>query len=66
MGSIELLEKSMNAIHDKAKRVIWLNPLAGNPLYKPTVAGMQVAMPYIDVFAAAHNVESLKKVSKWI
>ena len=31
MGSIELLEKSMNAIHDKAKRVIWLNPLAGKP-----------------------------------
>ena len=56
----------MQNIHKKAKRVIWLNPLAGNPLYKPTVAGMQVAMPYIDVFAAAHNVESLKKVSKWI
>lgn len=65
-GSIDMLEKSMQSIHKKAKRIIWLNPLAGNPLYTPTVAGMQAAMPYIDVFAAAHNVDSLRKVSRWM
>lgn len=65
-GSIDLLEISMQSIHKKAKKVIWLNPLAGKPHYKPTVAGMQAAMPFIDVFAAAHNVESLRKVSRWM
>jgi len=61
-GDTELLEASMEEIHKQVARVIWLNPLAGNPDYEPSVKGMQVAMPYIDVFAPAHNIESLKKV----
>ena len=65
-GPTELLEASMRTIRRKVKRIIWLNPLAGNPLYKPSVAGMQAAMPYINVFAAAHNVESLRKISRWM
>ncbi|MGI9544504.1 MAG: vWA domain-containing protein, partial [Cyclobacteriaceae bacterium] len=63
-GDLEVLEKSMRTLHRKSSRVIWLNPLAGNPDYEPTVKGMQVALPYIDAFAAAHNLESLKSVFK--
>lgn len=61
-GDTELLSDSMKLIQKKAAKVIWLNPLAGSPAYEPTVKGMQAAMPYIDVFAAAHNVESLRRV----
>ena len=61
-GDIPLLEDSMYEIHKQASRVIWLNPLAGNPNFQPTVQGMAVAMPYIDVFASAHNVDSLKEM----
>ena len=61
-GDLEVLEESMRTLHRKSSRVIWLNPLAGNPDYEPTVKGMQVALPYVDVFAAAHNLESLQKV----
>jgi hypothetical protein len=38
---------------------VWLNPLLGSPSYKPLTRGMQSAMPHVDVFAAAHNLESL-------
>jgi uncharacterized protein len=62
-GELETLEESMRRIHRKANKVIWLNPLAGNPNYQPSVGGMQVAMPFIDVFAPAHNVESLWEVA---
>lgn len=65
-GDIELLEKSMQIIHKKAAKVIWLNPLAGNPNFKPTVKGMQTAMPYIDIFASAHNVDSLRSIARFL
>ncbi len=61
-GAIPLLEQSMEAIHRQSKKVIWLNPLAGYATYRPDVAGMQAAMPYFDVFAPVHNVDSLKKL----
>lgn len=61
-GSTEVLEAAMHRIHRKAGRVIWLNPLAGNPNFEPSAGGMQVALPYIDHFAAVHNLESLRKL----
>lgn len=63
-GDIDLLESSMRKIYRKSGRVIWLNPLAGRPGYETNVKGMQTALPFIDVFAPAHNVESLKQVVK--
>ena len=65
-GNIDILQESMHQIHYKAKKVIWLNPLAGYAAYKPEVAGMKAAMPYIDVFAAVYNVDSLRRLAKWI
>jgi len=61
-GEPELLEESMNRIHRKAHKVIWLNPLAGSPNYRPDVRGMKVSLPYIDVFAPGHNLESLRNL----
>lgn len=63
-GQAELLESSIKYIHKKSSRVIWLNPLAGNPDYQPSTKGMQVCMPYIDVFTSAHNLDSLRQVVK--
>lgn len=65
-GNIELLEKNMAVIQAKAKKLIWLNPLAGHEAYRPNVAGMRAAMPFIDVFAPAHNIESLKQLGDWL
>ncbi len=61
-GDLDLLESSMRVIQKKSSKVIWLNPLAGNPQYSPEVGGMQTAMPYIDVFAPGHNLDSLKNI----
>jgi uncharacterized protein with von Willebrand factor type A (vWA) domain len=56
----------MEIIHKRARKVIWLNPLAGYANYRPEVAGMRAALYYIDVFAAAHNLDSFRKLSKWL
>jgi uncharacterized protein len=61
-GDTTILTEAMHDIHRKAHRVIWLNPLAGNPNFEPSTAAMAAAMPYIDVFAAAHNAESLRQL----
>jgi uncharacterized protein with von Willebrand factor type A (vWA) domain len=65
-GNIDLLKQSMHQIHTKAKKVIWLNPLAGYTAWRPEVAGMKAAMPFIDVFAPVYNVDSLRRLAKWI
>lgn len=60
-GEPEVLQEAMRQIHKKASRVIWLNPLAGNPNFEASAMGMASAMPYIDIFASAHNIDSLRK-----
>lgn len=57
-GDIELLEQSMKYIKRRVKKLIWLNPQAGKPGFKPQVQGMVTALPYIDIFHGAHDVES--------
>ncbi|MFQ5639211.1 MAG: VWA domain-containing protein [bacterium] len=61
-GDLDILEESMREIYRKSGRIIWLNPLAGSPEYEPTVRGMQTALPFVDIFAPVHNIESLKQL----
>src|SRR5258705_889722 len=65
-GNIDLIKNNMEFIHAKSKKLIWLNPLAGFEDYKPHVSAMKAALPFIDVFAPVHNVESLKKLGRWL
>lgn len=62
-GEPEVMKDAMKTIYKKSKRVIWLNPLAGHPDFSPASIGMQTALPYIDILASAHNLESLKSVA---
>ena len=61
-GEPGCLIRPMRVIHRRARRVIWLNPLLGDPRYEPTARGMAAALPYVDHFAPAHNLESLERV----
>ena len=60
------IEKAMRKIRTSSKKVIWLNPLAGYSLYQPEARGMQAALPFVDVFVAAHNVESLRNLGRFL
>ena len=61
-GEVDLLADSMHFLHKHARNVIWLNPLKGSPGYKPVTRGMQAALPHIDIFASAHNLNSLRNL----
>ncbi len=63
-GDLETLRGAMRTLQARSRRLVWLNPLAAAPGYEPVVAGMQTALPYIDVFAPGHNVESLGRLER--
>jgi uncharacterized protein with von Willebrand factor type A (vWA) domain len=65
-GDPEVLVQAMRAISARARRVIWLNPLLGDARYQPLARGMEAALPFVDFFAAAHNLESLEAVAGMI
>jgi uncharacterized protein with von Willebrand factor type A (vWA) domain len=61
-GDTGLVAKAMRAIRSRARRVVWLNPLLSDPRYEPTAKGMAAALPYVDVLAPAHNLDSLERL----
>jgi uncharacterized protein len=63
-GEPDDLAAAMLALRRKAGRVIWLNPLLGNPSYEPLTRGMAAALPLVDRFAAAHNLASLRDLAR--
>jgi uncharacterized protein len=58
-GAPELLGDEMRRLRRRCRRIIWLNPLIGWRDYSPQARGMRAALPYVDLFAPAHNLESL-------
>lgn len=65
-GDAEVLETQMAELRRRAARVIWLNPLMSNPGYQPLCRGMRTALPYIEVFAPAHNLTSLMELEDYL
>jgi len=58
-GEAGVLEVEMDRLQHSCHRLIWLNPLLGSPDYRPLTIGMKTALPYIDNFLPAHNLDSL-------
>jgi uncharacterized protein with von Willebrand factor type A (vWA) domain len=65
-GDTAQLAAAMHAIRSKARRVLWLNPLLSDPCYEPTQRGMEAALPFVDVLAPAHNLETLERLLPWL
>jgi uncharacterized protein len=58
-GEPEVVARELSEMRQRSRRLIWLNPLLGMEGYQPLTRGMATALPYIHVFAPAHNLESL-------
>jgi hypothetical protein len=63
-GDIRALSEEMDRLQHSCHRLIWLNPLLGQSDYRPVTAGMRAALPYIDDFLPANNLESLLALGK--
>jgi uncharacterized protein len=65
-GEPERLGAEMRRLRQRCRRIIWLNPLIGWRDYAPVARGMQAALPYVDLFAPAHNLESLAALEPYL
>jgi uncharacterized protein len=62
-GEPDDLAAALLQLKRRAGRLMWLNPLLGNPSYEPLTRGMAAALPLVDHFAAAHNLASLRDLA---
>jgi len=63
-GEPEVLAAELAQIKRRVRKLIWLNPLLGLADYRPVTQGLSAALPHVDVFAPAHNLESLLALEK--
>jgi uncharacterized protein with von Willebrand factor type A (vWA) domain len=65
-GPPEQLAEEMRQLRRRCRHIIWLNPLIGWDGYAPEARGMQAALPFVDLFAPAHNLESLAALEPYL
>ena len=63
-GEAERLALATEGIRARSRCLIWLNPLLGNENYRPETQGMLAALSHVDLFAAAHNLASLRALAR--
>ena len=61
-GEPEMLAEALSAMARRARRIVWLNPLAGSPGFTPTARGMRAALPHLDLFASGADLASIERV----
>ncbi len=65
-GEPERLGAEMAALRRRCRRIVWLNPLIGWDGYEPSARGMAAALPHVDLFAPAHDLESLAALEPYL
>ncbi len=65
-GEPEKLAAEMRALKRRCRRVVWLNPLTGREGFAPVARGMRAALPFVDLFAPAHDLESLTVLERYL
>lgn len=62
-GPPEHLVEEVRRLAGRCHRLVWLNPLASGRDYAPLAAGMAAALPLVDDFLPAGNVQSLRDLA---
>jgi uncharacterized protein with von Willebrand factor type A (vWA) domain len=63
-GEPEVLARQVRRLSRLAYRMVWVNPLKGSPRYQPLARGMAASLPFVDVFLAGHDLESLEALAE--
>lgn len=61
-GEPEILARALAALRERARRVVWLNPLLGQPGFEPRSRGMQAALPQIDALLPGADLATITRV----
>jgi len=61
LGDLDTFKRGLRGIGRQVKKVVWLNPQADSPDYRPLAEGMKIALPLVDVFAGLDLFYDRKK-----
>lgn len=64
-GDIDLLRTCLENLRMKVSKIIWLNPHADKPNFRPVTIGMLTALPYIDVLAGTSIIDDYRAFLKF-
>ena len=65
-GEPAALAAEMARLRRRCRRIVWLNPMLGWRGYEPSARGMQAALPFVDLFAPAHDLASLAALEPYL
>jgi uncharacterized protein len=65
-GEPAKLAAEMRALRRRCRRIVWLNPLTGREGFAPVARGMRAALAFVDLFAPAHDLESLAALERYL
>lgn len=60
-GEPDVLADALATLQQRARRIVWFNPLLSLPEFAPVARGMQAAMPYIDLLAPGGNLAAIER-----
>jgi len=60
--SPEVLGRALARVRRRAELVIWLNPRAACPEFRPLAGSMAAALPYCDLILPAHSPAALRQL----
>ena len=63
-GDPALLAREMAILQRSCHRLIWLDPLASRPEFKPDTIGLRAALPFVDDFVPCATVASLQEMAE--
>lgn len=61
-GEPEALANALVALRRRARRVVWINPLANRPDWTPASRAMRAALPHLDLLAPGADLATLEHV----
>lgn len=62
-GDPAVLAREMATLQRSCHRLIWLDPLAGQPGFEPVTSGLRAALPHVDDFRPCGTVRSLQELA---
>ncbi|HEY3957935.1 MAG TPA: VWA domain-containing protein [Streptosporangiaceae bacterium] len=63
-GDPAVLRREMERLARVAFRIVWVNPRAHRPGYRPLAGGMAAAWPFCDAVVSAHRLDALGELTE--